>query len=107
MAGPTPPAPLDAERPATRTPLTWLMVTFAVPVPLVVVLAFVPQLQEVGEVSHWPWERYGFLGWWLVPLSLAVAAALGAARPDGAESRAVRLLSALAVLTTLALFVNP
>ncbi|WP_152189599.1 hypothetical protein [Georgenia satyanarayanai] len=102
------PAPSPAVTPAaTRDVLTWLMLVFAVPVPVGVVLAFLPQLREIGEVSHWPWDSYGFFGWWLVPLSLAVAALLGAARPGGARSRAVRVLGAVAVLTMLALFVNP
>ncbi len=103
------PAPSPAVTPAAAGggALTWLMVLFAVPVPVGVVLAFLPQLREIGEVSHWPWGEYGFFGWWLVPFSLAVAAVLGAARPTGARSRAVRVLGVLAVLTTAALFLNP
>ncbi|QDB79213.1 hypothetical protein FHE66_04180 [Georgenia sp. 311] len=87
--------------------LTWLMMVFAVPVPLAVVVAFVPQLQRVGEVSHWPWDEYGVLGWWLVPASLALAAVCGAAREGEWRSTTVRVLAVLAVLTTLALFVDP
>lgn len=101
------PAPSPAVPTASNSALTWLMLVFAVPVPIGVVLAFLPQLRDIGEVSHWPWDAYGFLGWWLVPVSLAVAAALGAARPTGARSRAVRVLAVLAVLTTAALFLNP
>lgn len=103
------PAPSPAVTPAAtgRNALTWLMLVFAVPVPIGVVVAFLPQLREIGEVSHWPWGEYGFFGWWLVPLSLAVAAALGAARPSGVRSRGVQVLGALAVLTTAALFLNP
>jgi hypothetical protein len=101
-------APSPAVTPAAgATVLTWLMLVFAVPVPIAVVLAFLPQLREIGEVSHWPWGEYGFFGWWLVPLSLAVATALGAARSTGARSRAVRVLGVLTVLTTAALFFNP
>lgn len=81
------------------------MLVFAIVVPIGVVLAFLPQLQHVGEVSHWPWEDYGILGWWLIPLSLAVAAGCAAARPG--PRRTVRVLAVLAVVTTLALFVNP
>jgi len=88
--------------------LTWLMMVFAVPVPLAVVVALLPQLQAVGEVSHWPWEPYGVLGWWLVPLSLALSAGFGAVRPgERRTSRAVRVLGVLAVVTTAGLFVNP
>ncbi|MEE6281239.1 hypothetical protein [Georgenia sp. MJ170] len=87
--------------------LTWLMVVFAVPVPVVIVLALLPQLQRIGEVSHWPWEEYGVLGWWLIPVSLALATGFGAARPGRARSREVWGLGAVAVLTTAALFFNP
>ncbi|HLV05446.1 hypothetical protein [uncultured Georgenia sp.] len=107
MDSPSPDVPLAARRTNARPLLTWLMVVFAVPVPLGIVLALLPQLTEIGEVSHWPWEEYGVLGWWLVPLSLAVAAVCGAARPDRGRSKVVWLLSALAVLTTAALFYNP
>ena len=107
MVRSTPDVPVAADRGAARPVLTWLMIAFALPVPLGIVLAFVPQLQEVGEVSHWPWEQYGFFGWWLVPVSFLIAAGFGATRPDGARSRAVWLLCALAVLTTAALFLNP
>lgn len=107
MVSPNPEVPLGVRARSTRPLLTWLMAAFAVPVPIGIVLALLPQLMEVGEVSHWPWEEYGFFGWWLIPLSLAAAAACGAARPDRGRSRAVWLLSALAVLTTAALFFNP
>lgn len=83
------------------------MYFFAIPVPLGIVVAFLPQLQRVGEVSHWPWDDYGVLGWWLIPLSLVLATGLAAARPGQARGRAVWVLGAIAVLTTAALFVNP
>jgi len=92
---------------ANRSALSWLMIVFAVPVPVGIVVALLPQLRAVGEVSHWPWEEYGFFGWWAIPLSLAIAAVCGAVRPNGARSRPVRVLSVLAVLTTAALFFNP
>lgn len=87
--------------------LTWLMLVLAVPVPLAVVVAFLPQLQAVGEVSHWPWDDYGVLGWWLVPLSLALAAGCGAARPGERGSRAVRVIAVIAAVTAAALFLDP
>lgn len=83
------------------------MVVFAVPVPIGIVLALLPQLQRIGEVSHWPWEEYGVLGWWLIPLSLALAAGFAGARPGRARARETWVLGALAVLTTAALFFNP
>lgn len=83
------------------------MMVFAVPVPLAVVVALVPQLQAVGEVLHWPWEQYGIFGWWLVPVSLALSAAFGAARPGDRSSRAVKVIGVLAVVATVALFFNP
>lgn len=83
------------------------MYFFAIPVPLGTIVAFLPQLQSVGEVSHWPWDSYGVLGWWLIPLSLTVAAVLAAARPGQARGRAVWVLGGIAVLTTAALFFNP
>lgn len=103
-------APASAAAPATtpryRT-LTWLMYAFAIPVPVAIVLAFLPQLQRIGEVSHWPWEEYGVLGWWLIPLSLATATILAAARPGHSRRRTVRILGGIALLTTAALFFNP
>lgn len=106
MTTPTPSVPIPAAR-TRHTVLTRLMFAFAVPVPIVIVLALLPQLMAIGEVSHWPWEEYGFFGWWLIPLSFAVAAALGTARRGEGRTRMVWLVSALAVLTTVALFFNP
>src|SRR5690606_42061715 len=107
MDSPSPDVPLAARRTNARPLLTWLMVVFAVPVPLGIVLALLPQLTEIGEVSHWPWEEYGVLGWWVVPLSLTVAAVCGAARSDRGRSEVVCRLSALAVLTTAARICKP
>lgn len=83
------------------------MMFFGIPVPLGIVVAFVPQLRRIGEVSHWPWGDYGFFGWWLVPLSFAVAAVCAGARPGESRGRGVRVLAILAIVTTAALFVNP
>lgn len=87
--------------------LTWLMYAFAIVGPVGVVVAFLPQLQEIGEVSHWPWEEYGFFGWWLVPLSLAIATVVAAARPGLSRSRAVWVLGIVTLATFGALFFNP
>lgn len=88
--------------------LDGLTVLFAVVAPIAIILGFRGQLAQTGNVSHWPWEEYGFFGWWEVPLALWVAAACSAARHRHGPLRGVtRLLLALAALTTLALLYNP
>jgi len=81
---------------------------FAVVVPLGVVAGFRGQLERTGSVSHWPWEEHGVLGWWLVPLSLWVAAVCSGAR-SGPAARGVltRVLVVLAAVTSLSLLYNP
>src|SRR5690625_6176269 len=52
---------------ANRSALSWLMIVFAVPVPVGVVVALLPPLRAVGEVSHWPGGGHGFFGGWPSP----------------------------------------
>jgi hypothetical protein len=88
--------------------LAWLAALFAIPVPLATVAVFGRQVARTGNVSHWPWEEYGVFGWWLVPLSLWVAAACAMVR--GRRSLAdvpTKVVMGLATITSLALLYNP
>lgn len=88
--------------------LTALALLLAVVGPLVSVLGLTPQVVRTGNVSHWPWEEHGVLGWWLVPAFLLAGAAVAAARHRPARlDRLAGVLAVLGVLTTLALFYNP
>jgi len=66
------------------------------------------QVARTGNVSHWPWEVYGFVGRWLVPLPWWIAAActIIRSRPGPADLPATILLT-LAAITSLALLYNP
>ena len=91
-----------------RAALRWLAVAFALPVPLAVIAVFGRQVARTGNVSHWPWEEYGFFGWWLVPLSLWVAAGCGLLRDrPGPVAVTTKVLAAVAAATSVALLYNP
>ena len=104
---------LDVSRRATgRTPgrplLTGLVVLFAVVGPVAVIAGLTPQVVRTGSVSHWPWEEHGVLGWWLVPLSLGLAAVCARARArPGPQDATTRVLLLVAAAATLALLYNP
>lgn len=88
--------------------LTGLTVVLAVLAPIGVVASFAGQVARTGNVSHWPWDDYGFFGWWLVPLSLWAAAACSAARSRRGGGRAVTWgLVAVAAATSLSLLYDP
>jgi|GEM_PF-5237919 len=97
--------------PRRRAAFTWLAVVFGVAVPLVVVVVLGRQVARTGNVSHWPWEEYGFFGWWLVPLSMWIAAACALFR--GRNGRAGRTdiptksLLVVSAAMSLALLYNP
>jgi len=94
--------------PHRRVALAWLTALFAIPVPLVAVAVFSRQVARTGNVSHWPWEEYGFFGWWLVPLSLWIAAACAMVRGlPGPVDVPAKVLLVLAAVTSLALLYNP
>lgn len=75
-------------------------------VPVAIVAALGGQLARTGDVSHWPWEEYGFLGWWLVPVSFWVAAGCSFARERRVD-RLTGVLLAVAAATFLSLLYNP
>lgn len=91
-----------------RRRLTWLVVLLALVVPVVSIAALTPQVMTTGNVSHWPWEEHGVLGWWLVPVAiwLSVVPAAARNRPARLDRLAIVLL-VVAVTTTLALLYNP
>ncbi|MDH6181445.1 membrane protein YdbS with pleckstrin-like domain [Microbacteriaceae bacterium SG_E_30_P1] len=96
-------------RPVDRRRITTIIVVLcAVVIPIVSIAALTPAVVSRGEVSHWPWDQYGFWGWWLVPagLWLSVIPAVLRYRPARWNRLATVLLIA-AVVTTLALFYNP
>ncbi|WP_336922335.1 hypothetical protein [Aquipuribacter sp. SD81] len=91
-----------------RRSLTILALLLAVVGPLVSVVGLTPQVVRTGNVSHWPWEEHGVLGWWLVPAFLLAGAAVAAARHRPARvDRLTGVLGVLGALTTLALLYNP
>ena len=91
-----------------RVVLDVLTALFAILAPAVIIAGFRDQVALTGNVSHWPWEEYGFFGWWEVPLSLWIAAACSAARSrPGPIGVVTKILLAVAAATTLALLYNP
>ncbi len=85
-----------------------LTVLFAIVAPVAIILGFRGQLAQTGNVSHWPWEEYGILGWWEVPLALWLAAACSALRHrPGPPGGMTRILLFIAAVRTLALLYNP
>jgi len=94
--------------PRRRVVLGWLTALFAVGVPFVIVVVFGRQVARTGNVSHWPWEEYGFFGWWLVPLSFWIAAGCAIVRRrPGPVDVSAKVLLTLAAITSLALLYNP
>ena len=88
--------------------LTGLVVLFAVLTPLLVVALLSGRLQRTGDVSHWPWEEHGVLGWWLIPVSFWCAVACNAARgPRPGLNRSTMLLVTVAAVMSLSLLYNP
>ena len=94
--------------PRRRAALTWFTIVFAAAVPAVVVAVLGRQVARTGNVSHWPWEEYGFFGWWLLPLSLWIAAGCAVLRGrPGRVGATATVLLALATVTSVALLYNP
>jgi hypothetical protein len=99
----------DTPSPGRRqTVLTWATLLLAVPTPFAIVASFAHQVATIGEVSHWPWEEYGFFGWWLVPLAYWVAGACSLARHGfRSVTTGSKVILFMAAATTLALLYNP